>query len=183
LSFKGRYIAFANPLGNLEHPLRKELTQAGGRVLPPESPIDFERTCILILDISGIKGICPEAVIEQMEQFLETVRTDDEIITKEIWLIVSDAENAIAWKSLDALYQRYLSDWLTRRRLNAPCILRKVVIGNYRGRRPTHAKVARSIVGQVQRDMRNIVVKASFWTCLIQPVKEWIVSTYFRFSQ
>jgi hypothetical protein len=140
LSLKGRYITFANPLGNLERPLQQELTRAGGRVLPPGDAINFEKTCILVMDISGIQGICPEAVIIQMERFLETVRTDEEIITKEIWLIVSDAESAIAWQSLDALYQRYLSDWLTRRRLNAPCILRKIVIGNYRGRRPTRTK-------------------------------------------
>ncbi|MEO0537641.1 MAG: hypothetical protein AAF215_27735 [Cyanobacteria bacterium P01_A01_bin.123] len=31
LSLKGRYIAFAAPLDNLEKPLRQELTEAGGR--------------------------------------------------------------------------------------------------------------------------------------------------------
>lgn len=182
LSVKGRYIAFAGPLGNLERPLRHELSRAGGRVLPQDSPIDFNKICILIIDVSALKGICPEAIIAQMEEFLATVQTDEEIITKEIWLIVSDAENAIAWKSLDALYQRYLSDWITQRRLNAPCILRKVIIGHHQGRRSSDAKVARHIVAAVKRDIRNIVVKAPFWAYCLQSVKEWRVSAFFRFN-
>jgi len=183
LSLKGRTIGFANHLNDLEHTLRSELIQAGGRVIPHHEPIDFEKTCILIIDISEVKGICPEGLIHQMEAFLSTVHTDEEIVTKEIWLIVSNAENAIAWDSLDDLYQRFLSDWITRRRIDAPCILRKIVLGSYQDHRQSPNVVSKSIVSAVQRDIRNIVVRSPGWVYLLQPLKEWMVSVYFRLGQ
>ena len=180
LSLKGRTITFDSYLGDLDAPLRQQLAQAGAVVTAAETPIDVEATSILVLDAACLPEICPQSTIQQMEQFLATVQTNRDITTKEIWLMVSDAESAIAWASLDQLYQRYLADWITRRRLDAPCILRKIVVGR---QRPLTAQTARKIVTAVQRDMRNIVVGSSFWITASQPIKEWIVATFFRLTQ
>ena len=180
LSLKGRTITFDSYLGDLDAPLRQQLAQAGAVVTAAETPIDVEATSILVLDAACLPEICPQSTIQQMEQFLATVQTNRDVTTKEIWLMVSDAESAIAWASLDQLYQRYLADWITRRRLDAPCILRKIVVGR---QRPLTAQTARKIVTAVQRDMRNIVVGSSFWITASQPIKEWIVATFFRLTQ
>lgn len=179
LSLKGRSVAFTSPLEALGYPLRDELQRAGARVFPKSDPIDFERTDILVLDISSDQGICPEATIQTMETFLATVRSNRDVVTKEVWLMVSEQESALAWTSLDDLYQRYLSDWMTRRRLNAPCILRKFVVGHELRRGTSPATVARRLVGAVQRDRRNIVVHGPRWLHLLQPLREGIISLYF----
>lgn len=179
ISLKGRSIAFASHLGALEHPLRIELKQAGARVLPNSNPIDFERTDILVLDISRDQGLCPKATIQTMEAFLATVRSNRDVVTKEVWLMVSEQESALAWTSLDDLYQRYLSDWMTRRRLDAPCILRKFVVGPELMRETAPTTVARRLVGAVQRDRRNIVLDGPHWLHLLQPLREGMVSLYF----
>ena len=180
LSLKGRTIAFNHPLGELDEPLRQQLTEAGAVVLEADATLDVDAIAILVLDVSTLTDICPQATIQQMEQFLTTVQTNRAVTTKEIWLMISEAESALAWASLDALYQRYLADWVTRRRFDAPCILRKIVVGR---QRPLSPRTARKIVTAVQRDMRNIVVGSSFWTTASQPIKEWIVTTTFRLTQ
>jgi hypothetical protein len=179
LSLKGRSVAFTSPLGELDHTLPTELQRAGARVLPKSDPIDFERTDILVLDISSDHGICPKTTIQTMEAFLATVRSNRDVVTKEVWLMVSEQESALAWASLDDLYQRYLSDWMTRRRLDAPCILRKFVVGHELTRGTSPATVARRLVGAVQRDRRNIVVHGPCWLHLLQPLREGMVSLYF----
>ena len=179
LSLKGRRIYIDTPLGALNTPLRQHLEQAGAKLVP--NTTQPEDASILILDISTIQGLCPEAIIHKMESFLACVCTNEDITTKEIWLLVSNTESAVAWTSLDDLYQRYLSDWITHRRLDAPCILRKIILhAPLDQARAT--KAANQIVSAVQRDIRNILIGYSTWMILYQILKEWIVSNYFRFA-
>lgn len=180
ISLKGRTVGFISHLDDLDQPLKQALQQAGAKVLPPEPATALDSTDILVIDISRVKNLCPQDTTAQMEAFLDTVRTNRDVTTKEIWLMVSDVEGAIAWTSLDDLYQRYLSDWITRRRLDAPCILRKIVVGAAGDRTLPPPTIARRIVGAVQRDMRNIVVRSPRPTHVLQPLREWVVSNYFR---
>jgi hypothetical protein len=178
LSLKGRTIAFVGSLGELESPLKQQLQEAGAHLVTQGDTIAIEDTTVLVFNLAMADNISPQALIQQMEQFLATVNTNETIISKEIWLILSNAESALGYTSLTELYQRYLADWVTRRRFDAPCILRKIVVGNANG--PVPQQVAKRIVNALKRDSRNIVVRSHTWVHVYQPLKEWMVATYFQ---
>jgi hypothetical protein len=180
LSLKGRTIVFVGEMGELESPLKQQLQQVGARVAPQDETIDLESTTILVINLNAVSSVGPQAIIQQMEQFLATVNGNEAIISKEIWLVLSDAESALALTSLDALYQRYLADWVTYRRTNAPCVLRKIIVGTHDSDRTTPQRLARRIVRALHRDSRNMVIRSHPLVHLYQPVKEWITATYLQ---
>lgn len=177
LSLKGRRIYIDTPLGALDASMRQQLEQVGAKLVP--NTTQPEDASIVIINVSSVQGICPEAIIQKMESFLASVCTNEDITTKEIWLLVSNAESAVAWASLDDLYQRYLSDWITHRRLDAPCILRKIILSTSLDQTQA-TKTAKQIISSVKRDIRNIPIGCSTWVMLYQVLKEWIIYTYFR---
>lgn len=67
-----------------------------------------------------------------MEQFLQTVKSDRDRVRKELWVNTSEAEVNPAFSPLYELSKRTLGDLVTLRRLDSPCIIRKLILGRLR---------------------------------------------------
>lgn len=124
-----------------------------------------------------------------LELFFTTVRTNQDIATKEVWVNTSEAEVSPAFSPLYELSKRALGDLVTLRRLDAPCIVRKLILGPFKSNlNPigimSADKVAASIVNLAVRDVRNIIVTINPLTFVAYPIKEFCTATYFKlFSQ
>ena len=124
-----------------------------------------------------------------MELFFTTVRTNEDIATKEVWVNTSEAEVNPAFSPLYELTKRSLGDLVTLRRLDAPCVVRKLILGPFKSNlNPigimSADNVAKQIVNLAVRDVRNIIVTINPLTFLAYPLKEFCVATYFKlFSQ
>lgn len=120
-----------------------------------------------------------------LELFLKTVRTNKAIATKEVWVNTSEAEVSPAVSPLYELSKRAIGDLVTLKRLDSPCIIRKLVLGPFKSNlNPIGIMsadwVARMIVNLAVRDVRNIIVTVNPLTYLLFPLKELRVSLYFR---
>ncbi|MEB3337246.1 MAG: bifunctional sterol desaturase/short chain dehydrogenase [Leptolyngbyaceae bacterium] len=120
-----------------------------------------------------------------LELFFTTVKTNEAIATKEVWVNTSEAEVSPAFSPLYELSKRTLGDLVTLRRLDAPCIVRKLILGPFKSNlNPIGVMssdwVARQIVALAKRDVRNIIVTINPLTFLLFPTKEFFVSLYFR---
>jgi hypothetical protein len=119
------------------------------------------------------------------ELFLSTVQRSEHKALKELWINTSEAEVGPAFSPLYELSKRTLGDLITLRRLDAPCIIRKLILGPFKSNlNPIGVMsprfVARAIVAFAKRDVRNIVVTINPITYVAFPVKELLVSLYFR---
>jgi monoglucosyldiacylglycerol epimerase len=119
------------------------------------------------------------------ELFFQTVTKSSDTATKELWINTSEAEVNPAFSPLYELSKRTLGDLITLRRLNAPCIVRKLVLGPFKSKlNPAGIMSARWIawatVALAKRDFRDIVVTINPLTYLIFPIKEFCQSWYFR---
>lgn len=159
----------------------------------------FEKIDILILNhginVHGERS--PDAIAQSyeinafsswrlLELFLATVRTNKEIATKEVWVNTSEAEVNPAFSPLYELSKRTLGDLVTLRRLDAPCVIRKLILGPFKSSlNPVGIMsadwTAKQIVNLAVRDVRNIIVTINPITWIAFPVKELGVSTYFQF--
>ncbi|NJN62506.1 MAG: bifunctional sterol desaturase/short chain dehydrogenase [Coleofasciculaceae cyanobacterium RL_1_1] len=120
-----------------------------------------------------------------METFLQTVRTNRDIARKEVWVNTSEAEVLPAFSPLYELSKRALGDFVTLRRLDAPCVIRKLILGPFKSDlNPVGVmsadRVARRIVRLAKSDARNIIVTIDPLTFVLHPLKEIAVSLYFR---
>jgi monoglucosyldiacylglycerol epimerase len=120
-----------------------------------------------------------------MELFFTTVRTNEDIVRKEVWINTSEAEVSPAFSPLYELSKRAIGDLITLRRLDAPCVVRKLILGPFKSNlNPIGVMsgdwVAKQIVSLAQRDVRNIIVTVNPLTYLAFPLKELFVSTYFK---
>jgi len=120
-----------------------------------------------------------------LELFLSTVRDNTAKATKEVWVNTSEAEVNPAFSPLYELSKRTLGDLVTLRRLDAPCIIRKLILGPFKSNlNPVGVMsadwVARQVVNLAVRDTRNIIVTINPLTYLLFPFKELAVSLYFR---
>ncbi len=158
----------------------------------------FESIDILILNhgINVHSDRTPEAIKDSyevnafsswrlMEYFFKTVQTNEHMACKEVWVNTSEAEVMPAVSPLYELSKRTLGDLVTLRRLDAPCVIRKLILGPFKSNlNPigimSASWVARQIVAQVKRDRRNVVVAISPLTYLLVPLKESLTSTYFK---
>ncbi|MDJ0633155.1 MAG: bifunctional sterol desaturase/short chain dehydrogenase [Xenococcaceae cyanobacterium MO_188.B29] len=121
-----------------------------------------------------------------MELFCKTVRTNEDIVRKEVWVNTSEAEVNPAFSPLYELSKRTLGDLVTLRRLDAPCVIRKLILGPFKSNlNPIGVMsadwVAKQIVNLAQRDIRNIIVTINPITMILFPFKEFLVSVYFKF--
>lgn len=119
------------------------------------------------------------------ELFLSTVRASSDRATKELWINTSEAEVNPAFSPLYELSKRTLGDLITLRRLDAPCIIRKLVLGPFKSQLNPYgimssSWVARAIIFLAKRDFRNIIVTINPITYLLFPIKESFQSLYFR---
>lgn len=163
-----------------------------------ESEISFEGIDILILNHGiNVHAERTETAIAQsyevnafstwrfLESFLKTVKTDADKVKKEVWINTSEAEVSPAISPLYELSKRTLGDLITLRRLDAPCVVRKLILGPFKSNlNPIGVMsadwVAKQVINLAQRDFRNIIVTINPITYFTFPVKELFVSSYFR---
>lgn len=120
-----------------------------------------------------------------MELFLKTVKTNKQIATKEVWINTSEAEINPAFSPLYELSKRALGDLITLRRLDAPCVIRKIILGPFKSNlNPVGIMsadwIAKQVIKAAKSDTRNIIVTINPLTFMIFPIKEFFVSWYFR---
>jgi hypothetical protein len=124
-----------------------------------------------------------------MELFFTTVRTNKDIACKEVWVNTSEAEVNPAFSPLYELSKRTIGDLITLRRLDAPCVVRKLILGPFKSNlNPIGIMsadwVARQIIRQAKADFRNIIVTINPITFIAFPIKEFFTYWYFKtFSQ
>lgn len=158
----------------------------------------FKSIDILILNhgINGYGGRTPEAINQSyeinafsvwrlMELFFTTVQKNEDKVRKEVWVNTSEAEVNPAFSPLYELSKRTLGDLVTLRRLDAPCVVRKLILGPFKSNlNPIGVMspdwVARQIVKAAKRDTRNIIVTINPLTWIAFPLKELGVSMYFH---
>ncbi|MEM9507709.1 MAG: bifunctional sterol desaturase/short chain dehydrogenase [Cyanobacteria bacterium P01_E01_bin.35] len=120
-----------------------------------------------------------------MELFFKTIKSDRDMIRKEVWVNTSEAEVNPAFSPLYELSKRATGDLVTLRRLDAPCVLRKLILGPFKSKlNPVGIMsadwVAKQIVNLARRDVRNIIVTINPLTFILFPIKEFFVSNYLK---
>jgi monoglucosyldiacylglycerol epimerase len=120
-----------------------------------------------------------------MEVFLETVDNRTGRATKEVWVNTSEAEVNPAFSPLYEISKRLMGDLINLRRSDAPCIIRKLVLGPFKSNlNPvgvmSASAIARSILFLAKRDIRNIIVTINPLTYLLFPIKEISQAAYFK---
>ena len=126
------------------------------------------------------------SVLRLMELFFKTIKSDRDTVRKEVWVNTSEAEVNPAFSPLYEMSKRATGEIVTLRRLDAPCVVRKLVLGPFKSQlNPIGFMsadwVAKQIVNLARRDIRNIIVTINPLTWILFPIKEFFVSTYFRF--
>lgn len=104
---------------------------------------------------------------------------------KEIWINTSEAEVGPAFSPLYEISKRLVGDLITLKRQDAPCTIRKIILGPFKSNlNPIGVMsadwVAKMVVRLAQRDCRNIIVTVNPLTYLAFPVKEIAQTIYFR---
>jgi len=120
-----------------------------------------------------------------METFFATVQTSPQRANKEVWVNTSEAEVSPAFSPLYEVSKRLMGDLVTLRRLDAPCVVRKVILGPFKSNlNPVGVMsadwTARMVVALAQRNVRNIIVTINPLTYLAFPLKELGRWGYFR---
>jgi sterol desaturase/sphingolipid hydroxylase (fatty acid hydroxylase superfamily) len=120
-----------------------------------------------------------------MNLFFTTVKSNKDKARKEIWVNTSEAEVNPAFSPLYELSKRSLGDLVTLARLDAPIVVRKLILGPFKSNlNPVGIMdanwVARQILNLAQRDFRTIIVTINPLTFLLMPIKELTVGLYFR---
>ena len=126
------------------------------------------------------------STLRLMDTFYQTIESDRDMIRKEIWVNTSEAEVNPAFSPLYELSKRATGDIVTMSRLDAPCVIRKLILGPFKSQlNPIGVMsadwVAKQIVNLAKRDIRNIIVTINPLTYLLFPIKEFCVANYFRF--
>ncbi|MGG6240868.1 bifunctional sterol desaturase/short chain dehydrogenase [Nodosilinea sp. AN01ver1] len=120
-----------------------------------------------------------------MDVFFSTVETSPQRATKEVWVNTSEAEVSPAFSPLYEVSKRLMGDLVSLRRLDAPCVVRKVILGPFKSNlNPIGVMsadwVAWAVVALAKRNVRNIIVTVNPLTYLIFPIKELAQGVYFR---
>lgn len=121
-----------------------------------------------------------------MEEFFKTVKSDRDMVRKEVWINTSEAEVNPAFSPLYELSKRAIGNLVTMRRLDAPCVVRKLILGPFKSNlNPIGIMsadwVAKQIIALAKRDFRNIIVTINPITFVLLPIKEFSNSLYYRF--
>lgn len=120
-----------------------------------------------------------------MEIFFGTVQQSKHKALKEVWINTSEAEVNPTFCPLYEMSKRTIGDLITLRRLQAPCVVRKLVLGAFKSNlNPIGIMspdfVAWAILALAKRDFRDIIVTFNPITYIFFPVKEITKSLYFR---
>lgn len=119
------------------------------------------------------------------ELFLDTVTESSHKALKELWINTSEAEVNPAFSPLYELSKRTLGNLITMRRLDAPCIIRKLILGPFKSQLNPYgvmsaSNVAWAIVALAKRNFQDIIVTINPITYVLFPIKETMQSLYFR---
>jgi len=119
------------------------------------------------------------------ELFFETVTGPTDRATKELWVNTSEAEVNPALSPLYETSKRLIGELITLRRLDAPCLIRKVILGPFKSNLNPYGVmspgwVAWAVVALAKRDVRNIIVTVNPLTYLVFPIQESLKTLYFR---
>jgi monoglucosyldiacylglycerol epimerase len=125
------------------------------------------------------------STLKLAELFLSTVTQSSHRAIKELWVNTSEAEVNPAFSPLYELSKRTLGDLITLRRLDAPCVIRKLILGPFKSQLNPYGVmsprwVAGAIVALAKRDVRDIIVTINPITYVLLPLKEISKSLYFR---
>ncbi|MFZ4674474.1 MAG: bifunctional sterol desaturase/short chain dehydrogenase [Nodosilinea sp.] len=120
-----------------------------------------------------------------MEVFFTTVETSAQRANKEVWVNTSEAEVNPAFSPLYEVSKRLMGDLVTLRRLDAPCVVRKVILGPFKSNlNPIGVMsadwIAWAVIALAKRNVRNIIVTINPLTYLLFPLKELGQGIYFR---
>lgn len=124
-----------------------------------------------------------------MELFFEVAAQDPQRSPREVWINTSEAEVSPAFSPLYEISKRLMGDLVTLRRLDAPCPVRKIILGPFKSNlNPIGIMsadwVAWAVVALAKRDVRTIIVTINPLTYGAIPLKEILQGLYFRlFSQ
>ncbi|MGD1899759.1 MAG: bifunctional sterol desaturase/short chain dehydrogenase [Phormidesmis sp.] len=148
----------------------------GVNVMGEGSPAAIERS----IEVNALSGW------RLMETFLETVNDRTGRATKEVWVNTSEAEVNPAFSPLYEISKRLMGDLVNVRRADAPCIIRKLVLGPFKSElNPVGVMgadaIARTILFLAKRDIRNIIVTINPLTYVLFPIKELAQTLYFKF--
>ncbi|PZO61376.1 MAG: sterol desaturase [Phormidesmis priestleyi] len=122
-----------------------------------------------------------------MEIFLKTVDDRTGRATKEVWINTSEAEVNPAFSPLYEISKRLIGDIINLRRTDAPCVIRKLVLGPFKSNLNPYGimnanAIARTILFLAKRDVRNIIVTINPLTYLLFPLKELSQTLYFKLT-
>ena len=98
--------------------------------------------------------------------------------SKELWVNTSEAEVSPALSPLYELSKRLIGNIMTLRTLDAPCTVRKLILGPFKSElNPdgvmTPGFVAKAIAFLATKNIRTIIVTVNPLTYLLFPIKEW----------
>jgi monoglucosyldiacylglycerol epimerase len=165
-----------------ESELRSHLQELDILILNHGINVHAERTAAAIFQSYEVNTF---SVLRLAELFIETVTDDRDRITTEVWINTSEAEVNPAFSPLYELSKRAIGDLITLRRLDAPCVIRKLILGPFKSQlNPVGIMspqwVAWAIVTLAKRDFRNIIVTVNPITYLLFPLAEFCQSLYFK---
>jgi monoglucosyldiacylglycerol epimerase len=165
-----------------ESELRSQLQLLDILILNHGVNVHSERTPTAIFQSYEVNTF---SVLRLAELFIETIIDPPDRLTKELWINTSEAEVNPAFSPLYELSKRAIGDLITLRRLDVPCVIRKLILGPFKSQlNPVGILsprwVAWAIVALAQRDFNNIIVTVNPITYLLLPVKEFCQSLYFR---
>ncbi|MEO0885622.1 MAG: bifunctional sterol desaturase/short chain dehydrogenase [Cyanobacteria bacterium J06634_6] len=151
------------------------LINHGVNVMGEKSPQAIEHS----LEVNALSGW------RLMETFLTTVNDRTGRATKEVWVNTSEAEVSPAFSPLYEVSKRLMGDLINVRRTDAPCIIRKLVLGPFKSElNPvgvmSASAIARIVLFMAKRDVRNIIVTINPLTYLLFPLKELTQRLYFK---
>ena len=151
------------------------LINHGVNVIGETSPMAIQKS----LEVNALSAW------RMMEVFLESVDNRTGCATKEIWVNTSEAEVNPAFSPLYEISKRLMGDLINIRRTDAPCIIRKLVLGPFKSELNPVGIMSASIVAKgvlflAKRDCRNIIVTINPLTYILFPIKEAVQSIYFK---
>jgi hypothetical protein len=168
-----------------EDALKDSLRQVDILIINHGLNVHGDRTAAAIqqsLEVNALSGW------RLMEVFFSTIEPDTPI-PKEVWVNTSEAEVSPAFSPLYEISKRLMGELITLRRLDAPCVIRKIILGPFKSNlNPIGVMsadwVAWAVIALAKRNVRNIIVTINPLTYIAFPLNEAAHWIYFKlFSQ
>ncbi len=124
------------------------------------------------------------STLRLIDLFLSTVTGPQDCATKEIWVNTSEAEISPAFSPLYELSKRALGEVVSLKRLDSPCVIRKLILGPFKSKLNPYGVmraegVARAIIWAAKRDFRDVVITVNPLTYMLFPLKEMLATGYY----